>query len=515
VFASRSGKSSISIMTTSFFVLGDQLSFDVAPWPTLGIDTVIVMIESEALINQPRHLTRVALYLSAMRNFAEALRERNFVVDYRRASNFTQGLAEHQAAFNPTHILMNAPRGRHARALFSRLGLELLPDPFFLTDVESIRSRTKQPSTMEFFYREQRKRLNVLMDGSEPIGGLWNYDTENRKPLPRDGGQWPEPWSVELTVDEVALIEGLEPTHPGGNALNFWPRTRAQAVDQLRDAVERIIPHFGPHEDAASIDNWHLAHSRLSAALNMGLLHPNEVIEAVVRQFKAGEIPLASAEGFLRQIIGWREWVYVLHHLRTSEYSRRNHLGANNELPASWQQMGRHEMRCLDGVLRHLHDYAWNHHIERLMVLANAATVAGISPQAVTRWMMGAYVDGAEWVMEANVIGMGTFADGGGTGTKPYIAGGNYLNKMTNFCKECVFSPTVRTGEGACPLTTLYWDFLIRNEATLSRVNRIAPQRKAALARPDRLEISEHAPHATRIILGVTHVTTEGSPPGR
>ncbi len=500
-------------MTSSFFVLGDQLSVDVEPWPTLGLDTVIVMIESESLISQPRHLTRVALYLSAMRNFAEALREKNFVVDYRRAANFTQGLAEHQAQFRPTQIFMNAPRGRHARSLFSRLGVELLPDPFFLTDVESIRSRSKQPRTMEHFYRQQRQRLNVLMDGTEPVGGQWNYDAENREPLPRDGGEWPEPWSAALTADEVDLVATLEPSHPGANALYFWPRTRVQAIDQLRDAVTRIIPHFGPHEDAASLENWHLAHSRLSAALNLGLLHPAEVIEAVSRQFALGEIPLASAEGFLRQIIGWREWVYVLHHLRTREYSQLNHLGANNELPTSWQQMGHHEMRCLDGVVRHLNDYSWTHHIERLMVLANAATLAGVSPQAFTKWMIGAFVDGAEWVMEANVIGMGTFADGGATGTKPYIAGGNYLNKMTNFCKGCAFSPTIRTGETACPLTTLYWDFLIRNEAPLSRINRIAPQRKAALARPDRMEISAHAPHATRIILGATRVTVESSSP--
>ncbi|MEI8264050.1 MAG: cryptochrome/photolyase family protein [Actinomycetes bacterium] len=500
-------------MTTSFFVLGDQLSADVEPWPTLGRDTVIVMIESEALISQPRHLTRVALYLSAMRNFAETLREKNFVVDYRCAANFTQGLAEHQAEFSPTRVMMNEPRGRHARLLFSQLGVTFLPDPFFLTDVESIRSQGKQPSTMEQFYRQQRKRLNVLMNGTEPFGGQWNYDAENRKPLPRDGGEWPEPWSAALTGDEVALVEALEPTHPGANALNLWPRTRAQAIDQLHDALERIIPRFGPHEDAASYENWHLAHSRLSPALNMGLLHPTEVVEEVSLRFSAGEIPLASAEGFLRQIIGWREWVYVLHHLRTPEYSQLNHFGVDNELPASWQQMGRHEMRCLDGVVRHLHDYSWNHHIERLMVLANAATLAGINPQALTRWMTGAYVDGAEWVMEANVIGMGTFADGGGTATKPYIAGGNYLNKMTNFCKGCAFSPTVRTGETACPLTTLYWDFLIRNEATLSRIHRVAPQRKAALARPDRAEISADAPRAIRIILGDTHVTLRSSPP--
>ncbi len=492
-------------MTQTFFVLGDQLSTEVEPWPTLSPDTVILMIESEALICQPHHLTRVGLYLSAMRNFAQELRQKGVVVDYRRAADFTQGLHDHQREFCPTEISMNAPRGRHARALFLRLGVVLLPDPFFLTNVEEVRSRPKKPTSMEPFYRAQRLRLNVLMEGTEPVGGQWNFDTENRKPLPRGGGTWPEPWSAALTQDEVALMNELAPTHPGANALDVWPRTRAQAIEQLHDAILRIIPLFGPHEDAASSDNWHLAHSRLSPALNMGLLHPAEVVEAVSAAFAAGRIPLASAEGFLRQIIGWREWVYVLHHLRTAEYEQENFLAATHPLPESFATMGTHEMRCLNAVLRHLHDYGWNHHIERLMVLANSATLSGMNPLALTRWMTGAYVDGAEWVMEANVIGMGTFADGGDTGTKPYIGGGNYVNKMTNFCKGCAFSPTERIGPAACPLTTLYWDFLIRHEAPLAKVHRIAPQRKAALARPDRAEITAQAPNAVAIVLGRRH----------
>jgi len=493
-------------MSETLIVLGDQLSVEVAPWQDLNpATTTILMIESESLISQPRHLTRVALYLSAMRNFAREVAAQGFSVDYRRSQSFTEGLRAHEEALQPTRVFMNAPRGRHARSLFARLGVELLPDPFFLTDVEELRARPKRPSTLENFQREQRRRLNVLVEGDQPVGGQWNFDVENRKPLPKDGGTWPEPWSTELEPEEQALVEDLQSRHPGGNALRFWPRTRAQAVEQLHDAIERIIPLFGPHEDAASTDNWHLAHSRLSPALNMGLLHPGEVLTAVTRSFERGHIPLASAEGFIRQILGWREWVSVLHHLRTHDYAQQNFLDATQVLPEAFATFGAHEMRCLNVVLRHLHDYGWNHHIERLMVLANAATVAGMDPLALTRWMTGAYVDGAEWVMEANVIGMGTFADGGKTATKPYIGGGNYLNKMTNFCKGCVFSPTERTGPRACPLTTLYWDFLIRHEVPLAKVNRIAPQRKAALARPDRAEITAQAPTAVAIVLGLRH----------
>ena len=488
-------------MTDTFFVLGDQLSFEVAPWPTLPHDTVILMIESSNLIARPRHLTRVALYLASMRHFADAARRWGYVVDYRCARNFTEGLAEHRRQFQPDRILMNTPRGRRAQALLQRCDVTFLPDPFYLTDVDELRARTKRPTTLEVFQREQRKRLNILMDGDQPVGGQWNFDHNNRQPLPRDGGSWPAPWSVPLSDDEVALVEQLRKNHPGDNALPMWPRTREQALDQLRDAVERIIPRFGPHEDAASADNWHLAHSRLSPALNMGLLHPREVVAAVIAAHGRGEIPLPSAEGFIRQVVGWREWIWVLHQLRSDDYAENNFLEANDDVPATWREMGAHPMRCLNGVLSHLRHYGWNHHIERLMILANAATLAGVNPRALSEWMVDAYVDGAEWVMEANVIGMGTFGDGGQTSTKPYIGGGNYISKMTNYCKGCAYSPTVRTGDDACPLTTLYWDFLLRNEAALAPFNRIAPQRRAALARDDRNEIQRCAPRAREVIL--------------
>jgi len=488
-------------MADTFFVLGDQLSFEVTPWPTLGHDTTILLIESEGLINQPRHLTRVALYLASMRAFAREADERGFRVDYRRAPTFTQGLADHREAFRPSSVSMNAPRGRRARQLFARHGVEMLPDPFYLTDVEALRRRAKRPTTLEAFQREQRVRLNLLMEGDQPAGGRWNFDEANREPLPRDGGSWPEPWTAALTDDERALVSSLRASHPGEDALAFWPRTRAQALAQLHDAVARVIPRFGPHEDAASFDNWHLAHSRLSPALNMGLLHPREVLDAVSVAYDEGSIPLASAEGFVRQVSGWREWVWVLHHLREDEYESRNALGATHALPERWRDFGHHSMRCLDGVLSHLRSYGWNHHIERLMILANAATLAGVDPAALSTWMQGAYVDGAQWVMEANVVGMGTFADGGETSTKPYIAGGNYVSTMTNYCRGCAYSPTTRTGPTACPLTTLYWDFLLRHEATLAKVHRIAPQRRAALARPDRDEIRAQAPHAVNVIL--------------
>jgi deoxyribodipyrimidine photolyase-related protein len=488
----------------SFFVLGDQLSTDVAPWSTLPRDTVIVMIESARLVEAPRHRTRTGLYVCAMRAFARHVQSLGFTVDYRRAESFSTGIAEHRLLFQPGRICMNHPRGRRATALFTSLDIELLDSPFYLTPIATFREDVagRKAPTMEQFYRKQRRRLNVLMLGAEPVGGRWNFDEENRKPLPKDGGSWPEPWQAALTPDEEVVMVDLAATHPGSDALVYWPRTRAQALDQLRDAMERIVPTFGPFEDAASVANWHLAHSRLSAALNLGLLHPSEVLSATVAAFEAGRIPLASAEGFVRQIIGWREWVWGWHHLRSEEFRLVNALEARTPLPQTWRNFGPHEMNCLASALGHLRDFGWNHHIERLMMLANAATLAGIAPLELNDWMAQNYVDGAEWVMEVNVLGMGTFADGGQTSTKPYIAGGNYINKMTDCCRGCRYQPTERVGERACPLTNAYWNFLLEDQPALTTNVRIAPQRRAATQRPDREAIRNQAKLAREQITG-------------
>ena len=482
-------------MPASFLVLGDQLSTDVTPWSTLSSDTVILIIETEHLTQAPRHLTRTALYLLAIRAFAERVRSLGFTVDYRRASSFAEGIAAHRAEVAPTEIMMNHPRGRRAASLFTRFGVTLLDDPFYLTPLDEFRSAvtTAKPATMEAFYRRQRRRLNVLMNGDDPVGDRWNFDEENRLPLPKGGGTWPAPWSRALTDEEQCVVDELAASHPGGDAVAYWPRTRGDALDQLTDAVTRILPHFGPYEDAASTTNWHLAHSRLSVAMNLGLLHPREVVDAVVAAYDQGLIPLASTEGFLRQIIGWREWVWGWHQLRDDSYRSLNALGATAPLPETWRTFREHPMNCLDSVLGNLRRYGWTHHIERLMVMTNAATLSGIDPLALNDWMADNFVDGAEWVMEVNVIGMGTFADGGLTSTKPYIAGGNYLKKMTNFCQGCRYSPTERTGERACPLTNGYWSFLADAPGPVATNYRIAPQRKAAQQRPDLATIQAEA----------------------
>ena len=485
-------------MKRTFLILGDQLQQSVIPDWVRRDSGVILLIENQGLVARPGHLTRTAIYLSALRNFAHELREANFAVDYRVANSFTQGVEAHRAEVAPTEIVMHRPHGRRAQNLFTRLGIELLPSPFFLTDLATFRA--KNYSTMEMFYRDQRRSLQILMDGDRPVGGRWNFDEQNRLPLPKDGGSWPTPWSEELSSDEFALVAALAPTHPGGNALAYWPRTRAQALAQLDHAVATIIPFFGPFEDAASTANWHLAHSRLSVALNLGLLLPDEVVRAVNREFDAGRIPLPSAEGFIRQVIGWREWVWALHQTRDAAYAEKNFLAAQAPVPSTWREFGEHAMTCLSTTLHHLYEFGWTHHIERLMILTNAATLSGLNPRDVARWMEITFVDGAEWVMEANVIGMGMFGDGGLTATKPYVAGGNYLKKMTDFCRSCRFQPTERTTDNACPLTTLYWAFFLDHSERLAGLHRIAPQRRAAEQRPDRAEIQIRSARAREVV---------------
>ena len=497
---------------TSFLVFGDQLSSEVPLLESLeGPDHRVVLIEPGHLTDSSRHPLRRAFYRLAMRAFADELRARGVEVDLRGAPTFSEGLRRHREHFRPERVVASRPRGRRAENWCRESGVELLEDPFMLTDYQWFDRWVDRSSrrTLESFYRLQRQRTGYLMDGDQPCGGRWNYDQENRHPLPKGGGEWPDPWSHPLDDVEIRVVAEVDLDHLTP-VLSYWPRTRAHALDQLRDALERIIPSFGPFEDAASRSNWHLAHSRLSVALNTGLLHPREVLDGVESYFRAGEIPLASAEGFVRQVLGWREWVAAWHRHRSAEYRASNALGARRPLPQAWENLESHPMACLDAVLSHVREYGWAHHIERLMVLTNAATLAGYDPVAVNDWMARTFLDGAEWVMEANVIGMGLFADGGRTATKPYVSGGNYLDTMTDFCGSCRFSPRERTGESACPLTTLYWQFFVDHDEALARVNRVAPIRRSAATRPDRLEIAERASRARQWVDGVIEDPVDG-----
>ena len=286
---------------------------------------------------------------------------------------------------------------------------------------------------------------------------------QNREPPPKAASPWPTP--VRSALDDVdrAVLDAIGPAGFGADPEGWWPTSRRQALARLRHAVDVVLPMFGPHEDVIVERSWHVAHTLLSPALNIGLLLPGEVADAAEEAYRAGRVPIASAEGFVRQVIGWREYVWGTYWHHMPDYRDRNALRAHAPLPAAFTDAGRTEMRCVAHAVSGLHDRGWLHHIQRLMVIANLCTLAGVEPGEVVAWMTDSFVDGDEWVMLPNLIGMGLHADGGQMATKPYVSGGRYLDRMTDHCKGCRYDPKKRVGDDACPYTTLYWDFLDRH----------------------------------------------------
>jgi deoxyribodipyrimidine photolyase-related protein len=330
------------------------------------------------------------------------------------------------------------------------------------------------------------------MDGDEPAGGRWNFDAENREPPPRDGGTWPEPPRSELDAVDAAVLADLPDACWGAPPSGLWPTSRAEALRRLDHVITDVLPRFGPHEDAMLSTNWHLAHTLLSAPLNTGLLLPDEVCDAAEAAYRAGDVPIASAEGFVRQVIGWREYVWGRYWQWMPGYRAENALGAHRPLPPVFTGAPT-EMRCVDHALRDLHDHGWTHHIQRLMVFGNLALLSGTDPWAVTEWMWSGFVDGAEWVMLPNVIGMALHADGGRMATKPYAAGGAYIDRMSDYCGDCRFDRKQRVGDDACPFTTLYWDFLDRHRDRLLRNHRVVRQVRSADRLSDLPAVRERA----------------------
>jgi deoxyribodipyrimidine photolyase-related protein len=308
---------------------------------------------------------------------------------------------------------------------------------------------------------------------------VWNLDHENREPLPRGEHPWPVP--VQHTLDDLdhEVLASLPDGIPGADPVGWWPTSRAQALVQLEHVITNVVPGFGPYEDAMSAHNWHLAHTLLSVPLNLGLLLPGEVLDRVEEAYRAGAVPLASAEGLVRQILGWREYVWGMYWWKGTDYAARNDLDARRPLPEGFATGAPSGLRCLDGVLADVEARGWAHHIPRLMVLGNLALTAGLDPQAMTAWMHERFVDGADWVMVPNVIGMALHADGGEMATKPYAAGGAYIDRMSDYCADCRYDRTKRVGPDACPYTTLYWAFLDEHRERFLRNHRVARQVRA------------------------------------
>lgn len=442
---------------------------------------VVLLVESEQKITgRAWHRQRLHLVLAALRRFARSLRDEGFTVDHRRATTFTAAIAAHRADHPGRTVVATEPNSRAATDLCARLDIALVRSNQFLCHRDDFASWAagRRRLVMEDFYRERRRATGYLMDGATPCGGVWNLDAENRRPLPRGDHPWPAPLRHELDDLDREVLAALPDGLPGAEPEGWWPTSRAQALAQLDHVVANVLPGFGPYEDAMSAHNWHLAHTLLSAPLNLGLLLPDEVLDRVDAAYREGGVPLASAEGLLRQVLGWREYVWGVYWLRGADYAARNDLDAQAPLPPAFTGAAT-QMRCLASVLRDVDTYGWTHHIPRLMVLGNLALLAGVRPQELTAWMHERFVDGADWVMVPNVVGMALHADGGEMATKPYAAGGAYIDRMSDFCADCRYDRRRRVGEDACPFTTLYWDFLQRHRERFLRNPRVARQVRA------------------------------------
>ena len=428
---------------------------------------------------------RTVMFLAAMRHFAQALREEGLRVHYRAMTNDSCATPDSSLADELTATLQAQtvqrvrvvePGDHRLREQLSAavqaagVPVDLLEDRHFLCSTAEFAEHAKgrKQLRMEYFYREMRRRHGVLMEanGKDPVGGEWNYDADNREAFPVGGpGFVPETPRFApdvITQDVIALVNTRFAGHPGSVARFGWPVTRAQALQVLHSFIEERLENYGRWQDAMWAGQPWLYHAHISAAMNLKLLNPREVINAAEHAHTEGRAPLAAVEGFIRQVLGWREYVRGIYWLKMPAYGEMNALQADAELPA-WFWTGDTEMRCLNDAITQTLEHGYAHHIQRLMVTGLYALLLGAAPRQVHAWYLAVYVDAVEWVELPNVLGMSQFADGGMMASKPYAATGKYIQRMGNHCTSCRFDPKQRTGDTACPFTMLYWDFLARH----------------------------------------------------
>jgi deoxyribodipyrimidine photolyase-related protein len=474
-------------------VLGDQLNFDS---PALeNFDPArdsLLMIEAPGEASYVwSHKARIALFLSSMRHFINQAAARNWPFDYIQIDEqlpptFEERLTLALRRHSPDALVVVEPgEWRMQKAIESvcaaeGVALRLLDDTHFLSSRHEFSqwAKGKKELRLEFFYRVMRKRYNVLMADAEPEGGQWNFDTDNRSAYPkRTGpGEIAEPAFFEpdeITKEVFYLVEKLFPDHPGQLEKFAWPVTRDQALHALEVFVASRLPSFGQYQDAMWTNTPLGWHSLLSAALNLHLINPREVIAAVETAYRDGRVSLASAEGFIRQVLGWREFIRGVYWTDMPKLKEANHYQSKGDLPA-WFWTGETRMACMRDSLQQTMEWGYAHHIQRLMVIGNFATLAQLSPQQVGDWFLAIYVDAIEWVELPNTAGMALHACGSRFTSKPYVASGAYIGRQSNYCGQCHYDATKRSGEKACPYNTLYWDFIDRHEASLSSNPRTA-----------------------------------------
>ncbi len=469
-------------MSVTVWVLGDQLLLE-HPALSLAKDQLsngkinILMIESERRARRlPYQRKKLVLLFSAMRHYAQKMRAAGFAVDYRISPTTTAAIHEHLQEHQPQAILTMAAselRGRKYQQSLEDLldiPLTILPNTQFLTGrFNPIPKPTlSKRYVQEQFYRKMRQHFDLMMqpDGT-PMGGKWNFDKSNRRSLPKDA-QPPEPIIFEPDAITLEVMHEVDQKYQGvGQVAGFdLAVTHEQAWLAAEDFFDRRLPDFGAYEDAMSSAHDTVFHSRLSPYLNLGLLDPLALAREAQNRYLEGQAPINSVEGFIRQLVGWREFIYWQYWRLMPELIDCNFWQADRTLPEMFWN-GDTRMNCLQHVIQRALQNGYTHHIERLMIISNFCLLAGVDPVAVNDWFLSAYVDAYEWVMSPNVLGMGLYADGGLIATKPYIASANYIHKMSDYCRTCAFDHKLRIGENACPFNYLYWNFILQHENTL------------------------------------------------
>ena len=472
-------------------ILGDQLSPGLSSLD--GIDAenaVLLMMEVDEETTYVRHhKAKIAFILAAMRHHAQDMRDRGWAVDYVKlddpdnSGSFSGEVARAIARHSPACIRVTEPGEWRVRAMMDEweekfgIPVDIRSDTRFLCDHTEFEdwAEGRKQLRMEYFYREMRRKTGLLMDGDAPEGGKWNYDRDNRKPAEQDLFT-PKPIAFqpdEITQDVLDLVADQFADHPGSLDNFQFAVTRAEALRARRYFLDECLARFGDYQDAMLTDEPFLYHSLLSPYLNIGLLDPVDLCREAEKKYREGAAPLNSVEGFIRQIIGWREYVRGIYWREGPDYAGRNFLSADRDLP-DFYYSGDTDMRCLSQAIGQTLDHAYAHHIQRLMITGTFALLSGIDPHQLHMWYLEVYADAYEWVEVPNTIGMSQFADGGLLASKPYAASGNYIDKMSDYCSDCRYDVKAKTGEGACPFNALYWDFLARNADKLGDNRRLA-----------------------------------------
>ncbi len=478
-------------------VLGDQLNADSATFDDFDKQhDVLWMAEVAAESTHVwSHKARIALFLAAMRLFRDARRKDGYTVDYTQldegaADSLGAELSKAVRRHRPEMLTMvHAGEWRvqqeiEQTANAAGIQLEVLDDRHFFSTPDEFAEHAKgrKQLRLEFFYRELRRKHSILVDDDgSPIGGKWNYDTDNRQSFSKSGpGDVPAPPTFRAngpTKGVLQLVAERFPGHPGSLEHFSWPTTPRHAMRALDDFIEHRLPHFGMYQDALWTNEPYLYHSLLSSSLNLKLLNPRSVVAAAEEAYHTGHAPLESVEGFIRQVLGWREYVRGIYWLHMPEYLERNAMQASAPLP-DFYWTAETEMHCLRQAIGQTLEHGYAHHIQRLMITGLFALLLGVDPQQAHEWYLAVYVDAVEWVELPNTLGMSQYGDGGAMASKPYCASGNYIHRMSNYCSACRFNPKSATGDDACPFTTLYWDFLARNKQRFAGNNRMTMQLK-------------------------------------